>query len=514
MTRKVNESFIEFRKRAIDPVSSSFCAAKWANATIWLGHGQTTSCHHPPAHRIDPTELETNPSAIHNTQHKKLMRKYMQEGVRPQECEYCWKVEDMGRDAISDRVYKTEIYKDSDIESYGTMPWDADVMLKTLEISFERTCNFACSYCNPAFSTTWVNDIKRHGPYRNIISDGRGHFSDTAPWAAGFKDEDENPYIQAFWKWWESGLADELEEIRITGGEPLMAPSVWKLFDWFKNNADRNRNLRFAVNSNLVPKKEVTIDKLIEASKHVAHLEIYTSNEAFGVQSEYIRDGMIWDKWVSNMHRLINEGNIHSLHVMMTINSLCLDSITEFMDEMLNFKRQYGCHYPTMTLNLLRFPSFQSPAILPEHIKHQYKEKLENWFKAVLDSKETDKNGMFLLTDMEQAHIQRLIDYLDVVKTPHKNTAETDKLFNDFKAFYLQYDVRRDKNFREAFPGVLTEFIDSIDVPVPTKEEILSNQYRDEVGTVNSADGDPATTANYDEESHGWDTKNDQLGKD
>ena len=61
------------------------------------------------------------------------------------------------------------------------MPWEEDVNLRTLEISFDRTCQFACSYCNPAFSTTWVKDIEKDGPYKNIQSDGRGHFIDTAP---------------------------------------------------------------------------------------------------------------------------------------------------------------------------------------------------------------------------------------------------------------------------------------------------------------------------------------------
>jgi len=32
-------------------------------------------------------------------------------GERPAGCEYCWKIEDMGRDAVSDRVYKSKIYK-------------------------------------------------------------------------------------------------------------------------------------------------------------------------------------------------------------------------------------------------------------------------------------------------------------------------------------------------------------------------------------------------------------------
>jgi organic radical activating enzyme len=514
MTRKVTESFIQFKKRMIDPISDTFCAAKWYNATIWLGHGQSTSCHHPPGHWIDPGLLEANPSAIHNTPHKKLMRKMMQEGTRPNECEYCWKVEDIGRENVSDRVYKTEIFKDEDIVAAGTMPWDSDVTLRTLEISFDRTCNFACSYCNPAFSTTWVNDIKKFGPYRNVVSDGRGHFIDTAPWAAGFKDEEDNPYIKAFWRWWESDLQDNLEEIRITGGEPMMAPSVWKLFDWFKDNPERGAKMRFAMNSNLVPKKAL-MDKLIEMSHHVPHFEVYTSQESVGPHADYIRDGMKYHEWKDNLHRLITEGNLKALHIMMTINGLCLASITDFMEEMIDIKRQYGHRYPTMTLNLLRFPSFQSPAILPDNIKTMYKEKLETWLAGVIAKGEKDKEGVKLFTDMEVAHVQRLIDYLDVIKTPHRNTADQDKLYNDFKNFYLQYDVRRGKHFRATFPQEFVDFIDSIDVPVPSKEEILNQQYRDEVGSVGEMEGDPATTEGgyiSDEVAHGWNTKTDELG--
>ena len=48
------------------------------------------------------------------------------------------------------------------------LPWDADVMLKTVEISFDRTCNFACSYCNAGYSTTWGKDIKTNGAYQNF----------------------------------------------------------------------------------------------------------------------------------------------------------------------------------------------------------------------------------------------------------------------------------------------------------------------------------------------------------
>jgi hypothetical protein len=50
--------------------------------------------------------------------------------------------------------------------------------------------------------------------------------------------------------------------------------------------------------------------------------------------------------------------------------------------------------------------------------------------------------------------MQRLVDYLDVVKTPHSEAFEMPKLLNDFKQFYTQYDHRRHKNFTAAFPNL------------------------------------------------------------
>jgi len=509
MARKDAETLHQYKERIIDPISKSYCAAKWYNATIWLGHGQTASCHHPPGHWIPLEELKDNPSAIHNTSHKKKMRKLMQEGERPAECEYCWKVEDMGKQHISDRVFKTEIFTDKDIEKSVDMPWDNNVNLRTLEISFDRACNFKCSYCNPAFSTAWVKDIKDYGGYQNIQSDGRGHFQDTAPWAEpATRKQEDNPYIQAFHKWWESDLADCLEEIRITGGEPIMHKGTWKLFDWFKENPDRGRNMRFAINSNMCPETPKVLNKLIEQSWHIPNFEIYTSMEATGVQGEYIRDGLDYDYWIENIHRVLKESNVSKLHMMMTINSLCLNSITEFMDQMLDLREEYEHRAPTMTLNILRFPSFQSAAILPEEIKTHYKEVLENWFMS--------ERPQEMLTDGEKESVRRLIDYLDIVKTPHKNTAETPKLYNDFKAFFAQYDIRREKDFVSTFPGPLAEWFKSLEAEVPSESDIRSKTI--ELESVDRA-GDPATTKAYDggDDEHetvgGWNTDTDALGK-
>jgi hypothetical protein len=435
---------LTFRKQVLDPISDSFCAAKWYNATIWLGSGMTTSCHHPPAHKISIDEIAVNPKAIHNTAVKKLDRAMMQAGVRPSGCEYCWKIEDMDRSAVSDRVYKSKIYPIESLHEAAKSPPADDVDLKTLEISFDRTCNFACSYCNPAFSSTWVNDIKRNGPYTDLVSDGRNHFTHAHDSSQLYTINEINPYVDAFFRWWETDLHRTLQELRITGGEPLMSGYTWKLIDWFKTNQGRSTT-KLAINSNLGMSAEKLYD-FIDRVKDIPHLEIYTSNEAVGPAAEYIRDGLEYAQWMRNVRQLLDQDSVKAMHFMCTINALCLTTLPNFLTQLIGLKQIYGKYRVSFTLNILRFPSFQSPLVLPEDIRVQFNNNLQAWLDMHRDHP--------LLHQHEINHLQRLIDYLDVVKTPHSEAFELPKLLTDFKQFHIQYDRRRGKNFKATFPAL------------------------------------------------------------
>ena len=433
---------LEFKQQVLDTKSASFCAAKWYNATIWLGSGMTTSCHHPPAHLVDIDKVRANPRLLHNTDQKKEDRRKMIAGERPNGCEYCWKIEDMGSDAISDRVYKSKIYPIEALNEAFETPADADVNLRTLEIAFDRTCQFACSYCNPAFSSTWVRDIRKNGPYNGLVSDGRNHFTHAHDTSQLYKFGETNPYVEAFFAWWESDLHRTLQELRITGGEPLMSGETWKLIDWFRNNPGRSQT-RLAINSNLGT--AVDLDRLL-ASIDGLEVDLYTSNESVGSQAEYIRDGLVWDDWANNVERLLDSGKFRSIHIMNTINALCLYSLDQFLECIMNWKREYGRDAVSFTLNILRFPSFQSPLVLPDELRTLFRKRLEVWLDAWWDSE--------FLHEHEVNHVQRLIDYLDIVKTPHSEAFDRPRLLNDFKQFYTQYDQRRGKCFDLAFPAL------------------------------------------------------------
>ena len=340
------------------------------------------------------------------------------------------------------------------------MDWQDKVNLKTLEIAFDQNCNLACSYCSPTCSTMWQNDIRKNGAYQNLVSDN-AQYQQNSTWDMSYGKH----IFNAFFKSWESDLQYTLEELRVSGGEPPLAKDFWRLLDWWQSNKDCN--VRLSVTSNLGLEPEL-IQKLVDATHSFKHFNLYTSNESFGAQAEYIRDGLVWDTWLGNIHKFLQEGNVRELHMLMTINALCLFSITDFMDEMIRLKETYGQFVPIMSLDILSMPSFQSPASLPTDIKEQLADNLENWLENV-----GKKHELFL--DREHDGVNKLINYLREVQVEHQHTSSIETRERDFKSFYTQYDIRRNKSFENTFPENVVNWYKSIPSQVQKSVDVKSH---------------------------------------
>jgi len=441
----MDDGLLRFRNSILNSKSASFCGAKWGNSTLWLGSGETSSCHLPPVHKIDPEQILLDPAKLHNTDHKIKMRQLMKDGHKPSECDYCWKIESMGTDYISDRVFKSLQFGSEEMQEWFDKPADARIIPPTLEVMFDRTCNFACSYCNANFSTTWERDIKKHGNY-DLETSGGGAFKHDGT-ANNCYEKTENPYIKAFWEWWPE-LSKELRTLRVTGGEPLMSTDVWKLIDLF---AEEKYLFELGINSNLGAKKSI-IDRLIERSHDINNLTLFTSMETTGAQAEYIRDGLDYESWCDNVERILGESNVKRIVVMMTINALCLFNITDFMDQVMVWKQKYRNRI-SMSINFLRFPAFQSLTVLPDTIRENSYQQLSDWFEDNRDN----PNLMFT----EKSDIQRLISYVDVIETPHSYDTDLEKNRKDFKKFYAQYSSRRNKPI-DVFPEEFIQWFNNL----------------------------------------------------
>ena len=140
--------FMNSAEQMRDKLGNSMCLAKWQQVSLHLPTGLNNSCYHPPLHRADAVAIKKNPSALHNTDYKKQQRKLMLDGVRPNECDYCWKMEDNGK--LSDRHYRSgEPWAIKDFEKITNANWDEDITPSYVEVDFNSACNLSCSYCSP-----------------------------------------------------------------------------------------------------------------------------------------------------------------------------------------------------------------------------------------------------------------------------------------------------------------------------------------------------------------------------
>ncbi len=253
-------------KQQLSSVSTSFCLAKWLQVSIHLPAGLTQSCYHPPTHKIPLSELENNPRALHNTVHKVLERKKMWEGKRPAGCSYCWKIEDQGH--LSDRHYRSgEGWAQSGFDKVLEGSWDENINPHYVEVNFNQSCNFKCTYCSPHLSTEWEKEINKFGP----VNIGYNKHNDIdalvdkglMPIKGAAK---ENPYVEAFWKWWPD-LYSDLKVFRMTGGEPLMDKNTFKVLDYVNKNP--NQLLELSITSNMCPPQPKLFDQFITNIKNI-----------------------------------------------------------------------------------------------------------------------------------------------------------------------------------------------------------------------------------------------------
>lgn len=453
----MNRRIIEIKKE-MDDVSPSFCAAKWLQTTLYLQTGWNHSCHHPAPHKIPLAEVEANPKALHNTQFKKGQMQKMLDGVRPSECDYCWNIEDLGPDHISDRTYKTAAPWASgeiaNIVKNGTK----DITPTYLEISFSHVCNLKCAYCSPDVSSKWLEEIEQFGPYP---TSGRTGDLDWLKSAGRFPipNKEYNPYVDAFWKWWPE-LSKNLETLRLTGGEPLLSKDVWRLLDSIDAEDTAYPNLTIAINTNLdVP--DQLIDKMIASVNRIApkvkQIKIFTSNEAKGKQSEYIRFGIDYDRWHANLDKVIHGlPENASATIMTTINILSLSTLDEFLCDMMEFRKKYNKSYTNnklyLSINYLRWPPYLHAALAPDELKQTLINNLKEFVKKYSDGVFHLEQHYAVLNYDEIGHINSFCDLLD--KTV---IAEDNHDRSDFAKFIEEYDKRKGTNFFETFPE-LVEF--------------------------------------------------------
>jgi hypothetical protein len=437
----------------MNEVSPTFCLAKWHHTTIYLQTGQTHSCYHPAPHDIPRDLLAVDPSVLHNTPQKIEERRSMIEGGKPSGCNYCWNIEALGEDYISDRKERNaSIYTDQRFNAIKADPL-APVNPQYIEISFGNECNFKCGYCHPKHSSSYYKEIKDHGPYTMV----KNHRNDIN-WFQIYEEE-TNPYVEAWWRWWPE-VRKTLTILRITGGEPLLQQSTWRLLDDLEKNP--LPDLELNINSNFGV-KPVLIDRLVEkvnnlvATKKIKDFKIFTSIDTWGAPAEYIRTGLDLTVWERNLGTYLTKTTL-PVTFMITFNILTVTNFQTLLEKILEWRVKYNGDQQNKWQRIrfdtpfLKEPLQYDMNILPKDQFMPYMHSHLEFLKENLNEQDRSK-----FSEIEYEKFKRVVKYME---TTNYTVEKLNEGRVDFFNWFSEYDRRRATNFIETFPELEQFYFD------------------------------------------------------
>lgn len=481
----------------LNKISPSMCYAKWAQVSLHLTNGMTNSCYHPPLHKISVDQIKRNPLALHNTDQKKLERKMMLEGKRPEGCSYCWKIEDRGN--RSDRIYRSGEYWAQNAKADILEVLDkGDINPRYVEVNFNQACNFKCMYCSPHLSTEWEHEIKKHGPYDILDIKGNPSKHNDVIWLEkeGMMPlkvkQDDNPYLDAFWKWWPQ-LYKTLEVFRITGGEPLMDINTFRVLDYIYEHP--NSDLELSITTNMCPPKQELMDNFIKKLQKLEEIQIWENKEKFNVGSgnhwyvnmalknfslfvsldsvgdhaEYIRNGLNYAKLQENVIKYLDSTNNTTITFINTFNVFSVLRIKDFLEYILLLRTAYskenqGIKYIPINdpytkhpdyeihprqriwfdIPLLRYPNWQSIELLP----NGFEKYLEEAIRYMEDNTNTENFIGFY--DFEIDKMKRNLKALVTSRISPSIDIKLER--QNFLEYFRQHDERRGTSLSKTFP--------------------------------------------------------------
>lgn len=413
--------------------------------TLDIVHGTTHSCHHPQRHLVTTEELKENPSALHNSNYKKEQRKKMLSGVRPSECSYCWDMEDVGV-KYSDRFIKsTDPWAWPHLNQVAKLPWDHNIVPSYLEVMIDNKCNFSCAYCMADISSSIASEIKTYGLYPVSNPHHRNH-------QFPYGSENHKIYSAVFKEWFKN-IKNDIQVIRVTGGEPFLSTELNRIFDIL--NTATNPMLTLSINSHLSHKPDFllkylnTIKKLI-SEQRIGNIEIYVSLDNYAEKAEYIRHGLDYSQVISNLNLVKQILPQCRLIIMCTYNILSIYGFRHFLEEVRFIKQKMDI---VIDISMLKNPEYlrsdMATEDMIEEIDHccLYMEQHKDSFSA-----------------HERAKLQNVFQWIKKNKNSDLKTLR----MSDFIKFVNEYDKRKNKNFLKIFPEYKQFYIEC-------KKALLSN---------------------------------------
>lgn len=360
---------------------------------------------------------ELTPKEVMHSDEFKKLREKMLDGEKIDACYNCYAEEEVTGNSM--RLHMSKKFGAVDGK------FDTDIKIRYLELTFGNYCNLACRTCNSYLSTTWHDDDAQLEKIPELNDREAQEQRFNVPFNWSVKD------------------FDAVEEIKFTGGEPMLHPNFMKLLDLIiQGNNHEHIRLDIYTNASWKPKKKL-LDKL--AKFHTVNINF--SIDGVGKTNDYVRHHSDWDDVVESVSAWLDlERENHQITTVMctTFNILNAHNIEDLIDWWVNIRRDAQVEYTPGTkagdtiLILLQDPDYL-------HIKHHpnlYGEisKLQEYLSRTTYESDVEKS-------VAHKFVKRAIQIMN-------KYAESDSDISKFWTFNDALDKIRNQTLREALPEV------------------------------------------------------------
>jgi len=400
------------------------CVFKWSWNTFRLYTGESSSCHRvkPVYVSIDQFDTFNNTPEVQDDRARMLAGEWPKAG---RGCEYCKDMEQAG--GVSDRTFHNAIP--------GLTPVDFNASTiatpRIAELYLNNTCDLACVYCLPIYSSRINEELKKYGPYPVGL-----------PPIIPVSNQEQ--YLERYLDWLDKNYTGILR-LHILGGEPLLQKEFWNVLDFMSKR--KHTELEFHINTNLnanpaTVTKFVDIAKQLISEKRIRRVDISCSLDCWGPQAEFIRNGLSLTRWQENFEYLISHKWLY-INVHQVVSNLSIGTTLEFQRKIGEWKQTNP--NITQAYHAVDGPNelMYRPEIFgPEFFQAQLTELLANYP---------------ITQDWDNTARQRLESIVKLVGSSKQDLGRLGKL----KQTLDQIDLRRHTNWRELFPDINWYFIEN-----------------------------------------------------
>jgi hypothetical protein len=393
----------------------AMCANKWTFLYVNFHGGIVKNCYNVPHRSISTEDLEKyGTDVFFNHPYEIARRQEKLENIKHNDCSNCWECESKGvrsrRQPIN--FYKVHRGRFNETVSVNPLP-------TFLELYFSNACDLKCLYCNNQFSSQWEAELRKFNEPFHTMRDNTNGLLKTV-----------------FYKWFEKEGCENILTYNILGGEPTTQNDFYEFADYLigmLNHTTNKHSIRpeicITTNGNTPAKyMDKFVDVLNKLSDKMS-IRIDFSNGSVGTRSEFVRTGLSWEIFETNVNRITSFAKGKDIRIRFNCahTALTVPTFIDFLKWAHELQHRHGVKISFSTNTVVQ-PSNLSPWNLTDDFKSdvekciQYiRESAPEWI-TYIDYLETLKNGIgkYNINDLKtiprwasQLKDRRGIDFLE-----------------------------------------------------------------------------------------------------